>query len=72
MTNRPWRSGATQILAVPDEDDIYDDSSASIAGLYEEFKPVEDISSPNFPSNINSNSVITVESQCAAPPYANA
>ena len=52
MTNRPWRSGATQILAVPDEYDIYDDSPASIAGLYEEFKPVEDIGSPNFPSNM--------------------
>jgi hypothetical protein len=81
MTNRPWRSGATQTFAVPDEDDIYNDSPASIALLEEEFKPVEDTNSPSFPDNTinktaaaffydsdsNSNSIITVESQSAAP-----
>ena len=81
MTNRPRRSGATQTFAVPDEDDIYDDSPASTAQLEEEFKPVEDIDSPSFPNNninetlaaffydinSNSNSVPTVESQSTAP-----
>ena len=75
MTNRQRRSGATQTFAVPDEDDIYNDSLASIAQLEGEFKPVEDINSPSFHNNIdktlaaffydinsNSNSVLTVES----------
>jgi hypothetical protein len=76
MTNRPRRSGATQTFAVPDEDDIYNNSPGSIALLEEEFKPVEDTNSPNFPNNTinetpaaffydsdsNSNSILTVES----------
>jgi hypothetical protein len=81
MTNRPWRSGATQKFAVPDEDDIYNDSPASIALLEEEFEPVEDTNSPSFPDNTinetlaaffydadsNSNSILTVESQSTTP-----
>jgi hypothetical protein len=76
MTNRLRRSGATQTFAVPDDDNIYNDSPALIAQLEEEFKPVEDINSPSFPDNninetlaaffydinSNSNSVLTVES----------
>jgi hypothetical protein len=84
MANRPRRSGATQTFAVPDEDDIYDDSPASIALLKEESEPVEDTNSPSFPdndinetlaaffydvnSNSNSNSIPIVESQSTAPP----
>ncbi|CAG5137353.1 uncharacterized protein ALTATR162_LOCUS72 [Alternaria atra] len=81
MTNRPRRSGATQTFAVPDEDDIYDNSPASIALLEEEFGPVEDTNSPSFSDNnidetlaaffydadSNSNSILTVESQSTAP-----
>ena len=51
MAHRPRRSGATQTFAIPDEDDIYNDSSASIALLEEEFEPVEDTNSPSFPNN---------------------
>jgi hypothetical protein len=75
MANRPRSSGATQTFAVPDEDDIYDHSPASITLLEEEFEPVEDTNSPSFPNNdinetlaayfydgnSNSNSVPTVE-----------
>lgn len=81
MTNRPRRSGATLTFAVPDEDDIYDDSPASIAQLEEEFMPVEDVDISSFPEyninetlaaffydiNGNSNRVPTVESQSNAP-----
>ncbi|CAG5180852.1 uncharacterized protein ALTATR162_LOCUS9469 [Alternaria atra] len=76
MTNRPRRSGATQTFAVPDEDDIYNNSPASITLLEEEFRPVEDTNSPSFSdnninetlaaffydANSNSNSILTVES----------
>ena len=81
MAYRPRRSGATQIFAIPDEDDIYNNSPASIAPLQEEFEPVEDTNSPSFPNdNMNetlaafvydadsdNNRILTVESQSTTP-----
>jgi hypothetical protein len=81
MAYRPQRSGATQTFAVPDEDNIYNDSPASIVLLEKEFKPVKDTNSPSFPNNnmnetlaaffynanSNNNSILTVESQSTTP-----
>jgi hypothetical protein len=57
MANRPRRSGAIQTFAVPDEDDIYDDSPASIAPLEEEIEPMIDTNSPSFSDN-NINEIL--------------
>lgn len=74
MANRPRRSSATQASAVPDEDDLYNNSPASIALLEEEFEPVGDTNSPSFPTNKtlaaffnnansnNDNSILSLES----------
>jgi hypothetical protein len=51
MANRPRRSGAKQTFAVPNKDNIYNDSPALTAPLEEEVKPVEDTNNPSFPDN---------------------